>query len=182
VTAFATADQLAATLGVATPSDSLVLGMWTTALDDASGYLRTVIGQPISSGTVTLSLTTDRNGMAEIWLVPVTSITSVVDEDGNVVDSDHWRLDEQKLYLQRPCETYTVVLAYGYATIPPEIVRWTKVLANAQIQAATQGNLGLSTVTSVAIDDGKVTYSDAMTVALPDKSAQWLKATFGGPQ
>jgi hypothetical protein len=182
MTAFATADQLAATLGIDTPTDPLVLGTWTTALDDASGYLRTVIGQPITAGTVTLNLTTDERGEADIWLVPVTSITSITDPEGNVLTTDQWELVDQRLNLRRAHTLYVVELAYGYATIPSEIVRWTKVLANAQIQAASQGNLGLNTVTSVAIDDGKVTYSSAMTVMLPDWAAQWLKSTFGGPQ
>ena len=182
MTAFATADQLASTLGVATPVDALVLGMWQAALDDASGYLRQVIGQPIDSGSVTLTLTTDRGGETDVWLVPVTSITSITDPEGVVLDVTDWRLFDQRLYLPRARTAYTVVLSYGYTVVPSEIVRWTKVLANTQIQAAAQGNLGLSTVTSVAIDDGKVTYSSEMTVALPDKIAQWLKATFGGPQ
>lgn len=183
MTAFATAAQLASSLGVDVPTDPLVLGIWTDALNDASGYLRTVIGQPIDAGTATLDLFTDSNGEADIWLVPVTSITSVTDLDTNVVvDTTRWQLKDQRLYLPRGCNTYRVVLDYGYASIPAELVRWTKVLAAAQIQVAPTGSLGIDNVSSVAIDDGKVTYSGAMAVALPDATAQWLKATFGGPQ
>lgn len=178
---FATPDQLAASLGVDVP-DGLVLSQWEAALDDASGYLRTVIGQPITADTATLALTTDGRGEADIWLVPVTSITSIVDSAGNPVPTDRWKLKDQRLMLPLAYETYTVELAYGYDEPPSELVRWTKVLASTQIQAAGLGSLGLTNVTSVDVDDGKVTYSGAMTVALPDATAQWLKATFGGPQ
>lgn len=181
MTAFVRADQLAATLGVDTPTGA-TLTQWETALDDASGYLRTVIGQPITAGTTTLSLLTDHRGETDIWLVPVTSITSITDPDGETVDASDWELVGQRLYLRRAHVVYTVTLNYGYTTVPDEIMRWTKVLANVQIQAAAQGNLGLNTVSSVAIDDGKVTYSSAMSVALPQATAQWLKATFGGAQ
>jgi len=34
----------------------------------------------------------------------------------------------------------------------------------------------------LAIDDAKISYKDAMAVVMPDGAAQWLKATFGGPQ
>ena len=182
-TAFATAEQLAATLGVAVPTDTLILSRWNEALADASGYLRTVIGQPINAGSVTLDLLTDSSGEVDVWLVPVTGITSITALDtGLTVDTDRWQLKDQRLYLPRGCTTYRVVLTYGYFTIPTELVRWTKVLAAAQIQVAAAGNLGVDNVTSVAVDDGKVTYTDAMAVALPDSTAQWLKATFGGPQ
>lgn len=183
MTAFATPAQLASSLGIDEPTDPLVVSRWEDALDDASGYLRTVIGQPIDAGTATLDLLTDSHGEADIWLVPVTGITSITDTDTDVVlDTDHWQLKDQRLYLPRGCTTYRVVLNYGYAAIPAELVRWTKVLAAAQIQVSASGNLGIDNVSSVAIDDGKVTYSGAMAVALPDSTAQWLKATFGGPQ
>jgi len=180
---FASVDQLASALGVEVPSDGLVLSRWIAALDDASGYLRTVIGQPITAGTAELDVWTDRSGEADIWLVPVTSVTSVTDLDQNVVVSaDRWELKDQRLCLPRACVKYRVVLDYGYTEAPAELVRWTKVLAATQIQVAPGGGLGLNHVTSVAVDDGKVTYAEAMTVALPDATAQWLKATFGGPQ
>jgi hypothetical protein len=182
VSAFATTAQLASSLGVAVPTDPLILGRWQDALDDASGYLRTLIGQPITAGTATLDVTTDARGEADIWLVPVTSVTSVTDPEGHVLTSDEWFLNDQRLYLRRADTTYRVVVAYGYSTIPAEIVRWTKVLAATQIQVSANGSLGLSNVSSVAVDDAKVTYADAMAVVMPDSEAQWLKATFGGPQ
>lgn len=181
--AFASVDQLASSLGVAVPTDSLILSRWNDALTDASGYLRSVIGQPIDAGTATLDVWTDHNGEADIWLVPVTSITSITDLDRNVIlTADDWNLKDQRLYLPRARVKYRVVLDYGYDPIPSELVRWTKVLAAMQIKVAAAGSLGVDNVSSVAVDDGKVTYTEAMTVALPDATAQWLKATFGGPQ
>jgi len=180
---FATVDQLASSLGVDVPADPLVLSRWTDALADASGYLRTLIGQPIEAGSTTLDLTTAANGEADIWLVPVTAITSITDLDTNLtVSTDRWTLKDQRLYLPRGCTTYRVALTYGYDPIPTELVRWTKVLAAAQIQVAPGGSLGIDNVSSVAVDDGKVTYKDTAAVELPDSTAQWLKATFGGPQ
>ncbi|HWU21549.1 MAG TPA: hypothetical protein VN088_08490 [Nocardioides sp.] len=180
---FATVEQLASSLGIDPPTDPLVLGRWQDALADASGYLRTVIGQPIDAGTATLDLLTNSAGEADVWLTPVTSITSITDTERAVVlDVDHWTLKDQRLYLPRGDTVYEVVLTYGYATIPTEIVRWTKVLAAAQIQVSAAGNLGIDNVSSVAVDDGKVTYTDTPAVALPESTAQWLKATFGGPQ
>lgn len=180
--AFATTAQLASSLGVAVPTDSLILGRWQDALNDASGYLRTLIGQPITAGTASLSLTTDERGEVDIWLVPVTAITSITDPEGTVLTVDDWELKDQRLYLRRGNTPYTVVIAYGYATPPAELVRWTKVLAATQIQVAASGSLGLSHVSSLSIDDAKIMYRDAMSVVMPDAAAQWLKATFGGPQ
>jgi hypothetical protein len=183
VTAFATTTNLASSLGVAVPTDTLILGRWQDALDDATALLRTVIGQPITAGSATLDLTTDCQGEADIWLVPIRDITSVTDLDTNtVITSDRWQLVDQRMHLPRAGITYRIGLDYGYQTLPAEIVRWTKVLAATQIQVAAGGSLGLSNVASVAVDDGKVTYADRMAVALPDSTAQWLKATFGGPQ
>lgn len=180
---FATADDLASSLGVDVPTDGLVLGRWMDALADASGYLRTLIGQPIEAGTAELDLLTDSSGEADIWLVPVTGITSITALDTSLtVDTDRWTLKDQRLYLPRGNTVYRVVLSYGYDPIPAEIVRWTKVLAATQVQVAPGGSLGLSNVASVAVDDGKVTYTDGMAVTIPDSTAQWLKATFGGPQ
>lgn len=182
MTSFATVDDLAAALGVAVPTDDLIIGQWQAALDDASGYLRTVIGQPVNAGTAQLTVRTDDHGGADLWLVPVTAITEILDPDGNAVASTDWDLQGQHLQLRRPCVEYTVSLTYGYATVPAELARWTKVLASVQIQAAAGGTLGLDSITSVAVDDGKVTYEPGMTVQLSDTTAQWLKATFGGPQ
>jgi hypothetical protein len=186
--AFATPAQLASTLGVEMPTGQ-TFDQWSVALDDASGYLRSVIGQPITAGTATLSLTTDERGEADIWLVPVTSITSVTDPEGNILTTDQWELVDQRLNVRRAHTVYTVVLAYGYTAIPSEIVRWTKVLANTQIQAAKQGSLGLNNVESVSVGDVHVQYpvnrrstSPEMTVALPETEAQRLKATYGGTQ
>lgn len=180
---FATVDQLASSLGVDVPADPLAYNRWSDALADASGYLRAVIGQPIDAGTAVLDLLTDAAGETDIWLVPVTGITSITALDTNLtVDSDRWALKDQRLYLPRGNTLYRVALSYGYDRIPAEIVRWTKVLAATQVQVAAGGSLGLSNVSSVAVDDGKVTYVDRMAVALPDSVAQWLKATFGGPQ
>lgn len=180
---FATVDQLASSLGVDVPTDALILGRWNDALADASGYLRTVVGQPIEAGTAILDLLTDSSGEVDIWLVPVTAVSSIVDLDTNLaLMSDRWTLKDQRLYLPRGCATYRVSLSYGYDPIPTEIIRWTKVLAATQIQVAAGGSLGLSNVSSVAVDDGKVSYVEQMAVALPETAAQWLKATFGGPQ
>jgi hypothetical protein len=174
--AFVTPDQLASSLGVTTIPN---IGVWSDALDDASGYLRSVIGQAITAGTVTITVQTDDNAVADIWFVPAV-ITTVVDSDGNTVDPTLWEFAEQRLFLQRRCSNYTVTLNYGYDDVPQEIIRWTKALAAAQINASANGHLGINAVTSVAIDDGKVTYSEAMTVALPDKVEQRLRATYGG--
>lgn len=179
---FASAAQLASSLGMDVPTDPLILSRWTDALNDASGYLQALIGQPISAGTATLSLTTDHRGEADIWLVPVTKIVSVTDPEGNVLTTDDYFLVDQRLNLRRGCTTYQVVISFGYSVIPTEIVRWTKVLAATQIQVAANGTLGLSNVSSVAVDDAKISYTDAMAVLMPDSAAQWLKATFGGPQ
>lgn len=178
--AFATPAQLASSLGVAVPTDALTLGKWADALADASGYLRTIIGQPINAGSAVLDLTTDGQGEADIWLVP--AVVTGVTLDGVTVANDRWQMTNQRLSLPRPFTTYRVTVAFGYFTIPTELVRWTKVLAATQIQVAPGGSLGLSNVASVAVDDGKVSYTDRMAVALPDSVAQWLKATFGGPQ
>lgn len=175
---FVTPAQLASALGVAAPTGA-VLTQWQDALDDASGYLRFIVRQPITSGTATLRLRTDMRGVAEVWLFPAT-VSAVLDSNGDAVDPTRYDYHEQRIKLPHCVADYDVTVDYGYAETPSEFMRWTKVLAAAQIKAASSGVLNGSPVTSVAVDDAKVTYSDAIQVALPDAVASRLLATYGG--
>ena len=192
--ALATAADLAGRLTVAVPAEPLLTG-WNDALLDASNALRDAIGQPITPAVSTLSVAVNEFGFALIPVSPVVSVTAVVDPNGVTLPTDGsaFQVRGQRLnifgpyYVSAPWgtsvdPTYHVTVSHGWSVIPGEILRWVYVLAAAQIQSVGNGNLGMNGgVTSVAIDDGKVTYADMLGM-IPERVQARLKAMYGGEQ
>lgn len=192
--ALATVGDLAGRLGLATPIDGLVIGTWSGALLDASNELRDAIGQPITPGTATLPVPINEYGFGLIPISPVVAVSAVVDPTGFALPTDGTGYDvtDQRLtiysrYLREnplgPTDpTYLVTVSHGWDPIPGELLRWVYVLAAAQLGSTAHGNLGINGgVTSVTIDDGKVTYAN-LAEMIPDRVLARLRATYGGEQ
>lgn len=127
----------------------------TALLNAASTYLRGVIGQDIYPRTQTTYTAYPLGGREDLPQWPVVSVDTV-ERDGIAVDYTY-RPGYIKLLGDDPVDiTYT----WGHATIPAELKRLTCVLA-AQSLAIIDAGIGLSagSVSSVAIDDFKVTFT-----------------------
>lgn len=190
--ALAGAAGLAERLGQAVPTGATA-AMWDDALLDASNAVRDAVGQPITPGTSTLRVPINEYGFGLIPISPVVAVTSVADPDGVVLpgDGSGWEVTDQRLIVLPPWRASAlpeldplvlVTVDHGWDPIPGELLRWVYVLAAAQIANAAHGNLGVSAgVTSVAIDDGKVTYADVAGM-IPDRVQARLRAMYGGEQ
>lgn len=181
----ATAADLAARLKVDTPAaGSTQRAQWDAALADASEHLRDVIGTTITQLTSTVTLDVETDGQLRLPGSPVTAVTSVT-VDGTALAADSWRLRHGVLrFAVRRGREVTVTYTHGWATVPGELVKWTCVLAAAELASAARGNLGMAgNVASVAVDDGRVTFhsgdQQASGVDLPERVADRLRATYG---
>lgn len=182
-----TADAYAGRLKLAVPTDPVVLQSWTDALLDASGTLRDIIRQPLTPATATLQVPWNLGGFFLIPLSPVTAVTSVSNAAG-VIDPSLYKVQGQRLYVDPSVIDYcdlgqpqlTATVEHGWDPIPREIQRWVCVLTASQLAAVARGNLGNNGgVTSVAVDDGKVTYEKAAD-QIPEAVRARLRATYGG--
>lgn len=187
LTALATAADLAARLGIATPATgSVALAQMNAALSDASDEIRGAVGQAINAGTSTVTVRSTPGGYIRLPAAPATAVTSVL-YDGEAVP--WYRLvDSATLYVPSDyARTLTVTYSHGWTTIPGELVKWTCVLAAASLAAAKSGNLGLAGgLSSIAVDDGRATWAtnageQGEGVSLPPRIAARLRATYGTP-
>jgi hypothetical protein len=154
---------------------------WITALlQDASTYLRDdVLGQqiyPQQSSTITVY--PDLDGRVELPMSPVTAITSVT---RNSVAVPYTRRDNT---IWVDCGSpVSIVLTYGYPTIPDSLKRWCLVLTSqALIPLEQQLGLNAGGLSSVAIDDFKAAYADAgenSGITLSDRNIALLRKQFG---
>lgn len=130
----------------------------TELLEDASTYLRGVIGQDIYPVTTSTFTAYPSGGRVDLPQSPVVSVDTVVDEDGAAVD-----------YMFRPGyikvesdDPHDVTFTWGYATAPDELRRLTCVLVS-QVLLPLENGLGLTAggLSSVALDDFKLAWADA---------------------
>lgn len=179
----ATTAQLAGRLGQGWP-DGAAQVQWEMALGDASSTIRSVVGQPITAGTATLLLETDRDGRARLGLSP--AVVTGVSWNGSTVPASQYWLHEGHMQTLLPRQTLLVTVSYGWAEVPDEIVKWTCALAVAQINAAETGSLGVSggVVTSIRVDDAAVNYAPnpdgTVSADLPETVKTHLRQTYGG--
>lgn len=187
---------LAARLQMAPPTDPIVLASWETALADASGQVRDAVGQPLTPATSTLDVEVNCYGQGIIPLCPVQQVVTVLDPNGVTLPGDGtgYQLTGQRLMIwarylvvnphSRAVDpVYAVTVDHGWDPIPGELLRWVFALAAAQIASSAVGNLGIpgGGITSVAVDDGRVNFSDtAAAIAIPDKQIARLRAMYGG--
>ena len=163
----------------------------TLLLDDASEYLRGIIGNrvwPAGQSTVTLWAQPGWQWL-DIPITPLVSVDSVV-----LTPTNPWLLQylpptgvlverfDQSIRVCGPAKV-TAVITHGFATIPQELTAWTCVLAAQVINSLQQlGTFGSGGVTSLAMEDYRITYQQGTLdpFALPDRVADNLRSRFGG--
>lgn len=175
--AFATAADLAARLGQAAPTGT-TLTQWNAALDDATEYLRSVIGWQVSPvAEVVLAVYGD--GGASLVL-PATAVVSAVDgtyaptgweQTGNVLRATSGAF----------CGALTVTMTVGYETVPGDLKAWACVLASSRIKAVSDlGSLSAAGVAAVSIDDFRKSWSQGETgIELPERQCAQLRTRYG---
>lgn len=185
---FVTVKDLSVQLGIATPDRSTIAyQQMAAALADASDDLRSVTGQALNRGTSTARVMVRPGALTALPAVPVVSVESVTDSDGNpvafeLVDAKH--IEVRSRYAMRVVVEYT----HGWEDIPGDIKKWVKVLAAAQISAAQTGTLGLSGgLAAVRVDDAQATFAtrageSGEGVEMPERVQQRLRATYGTAQ
>ena len=155
VDAFATVDDLAGRLNRSFTSEEEA---WiTTLLEDASTYLRSVVGQDVFPVTVSTFTAYPDAGRVDLPQYPVVSV-GTVERDGVAVDYTY-----RPGYLTVDCdEPVDVTFTYGYATAPPELTRLACVLVS-QALVTLEAGIGLTAggLSSVALDDFKAAWADA---------------------
>lgn len=182
----ATAADLAARLKVETPAVGTdQRTQWDAALADASGHLRDAIGSAVTQLTSTVTLPVVEHGLLELPGGPATSVGDVsVDGAAPLPEADRWLSDARTLRLSAwRGQSVRVTYTHGWVEVPAELVKWTCVLAAAQLASAARGSLGMAgNVASVAVDDARVQFradGDEPGVELPERVAVRLRATYG---
>ena len=175
---FATVDDLEKRLGRTLESGERQIAEY--ALEDATAYLRAVIGAQVSP-PATVSVRDILSG-GERWVhlpgSPITDVVSVT-VDGAEVDFIH--LDNAvKVRGHSLVEvTYTV----GYETVPPELVAWACVLAADVLGSIDDlGALHSGGVAYVSIDDyrkGWQAGGDSSGFVLPKRVEDALRSRYG---
>lgn len=196
MTAFATYSDVATRLGrTFTGTEQAQV---TAFLDDATAYLRRVIGQDVTAATSTavLSLAPDAD-----WLLlpqqPVRGVTSVeVGPAGSEVAVTDFELVDGALYLgprwwpfglpltalsgyQRVVVTYD----HGLSAVPDDLKAWAIVLAaQAFAQVEREGSMGAPRLRQQSIDDFAQSFdtSGPATFSLPAAEIDRLRAAYGG--
>lgn len=131
---------------------------WITALlEDASAYLRGVIGYDIYPQTEVTYTDYPDGTRVDLPQVPIVTITAV-ERDAVEVDYDYrpgYIIVDNDLPVD-------ITFTYGYEVAPPELVRLTCVLVS-QALITLEQDLGLTAggLSSVALDDFKLAWADA---------------------
>lgn len=185
--AFATAAQLATRLGRTFTSTET--SQATALLADATAFLQEELGgQLIESGTTTFTVQADPcetrirlpqwplRSLTSVTLNGSTVTTEVEHRDGYLYRSGGWLPQSGDQFAD-----VTVTYAYGYSSVPAELVTWCCVLAaGAMAQAARGGSLASSGVASERIDDYSVSYTaDASAFEIPERVLARLRASYG---
>ena len=181
MTAFATKADLAARLKRAVPTAaSLEESQWDAALDDASAFLRSIIGwQVYPSSTVSTVLF----GYGTRWLPLPGGATSVTSVTGDGAPSEYTLIDgslygDSGLWFGKITVEYTI----GVDTAPEDLVAFCCVVASQIISVTSDlGALSATGVASVAIDDYRKAWSQGESAGLdlPSRVVDQLRATYG---
>jgi hypothetical protein len=179
VEAFATADDLAARLNRAF---SIEEETWvTTLLEDASTYLRDLIGWQVFPQESATFTAWPVSGEVELPQQPVISVDSV-EVDGDAVG---YELRDGFVVLDEyTAEQVTVTFTFGYAVAPDGLKRWACVLAS-QAMAPVELGLGLSVggLSSVSLDDFKAAFADGgeqTGMSLSDRNISLIRRQYRG--
>lgn len=176
VEAFATAGDLAARLNREfTSEEETWIG---TLLEDASTYLRTVIGQQVYPQTATTFDEWPTAGRVDLPQWPIVEIGSVK-RDGAEIDYDY-----RPGYLTvSGDEKVEITYTFGYTNAPDELVRLCCVLVSAAL-LPLENEIGLTAggLSSVQLDDFKLAWADggaASGMVLPEITQQSVRRAFG---
>lgn len=169
----------------------------TQLLQDASDYLRDELGwqvYPISTITISeLDRHRDAGRREDHVFLPGHPIRSIVSVtfDGIDLNPDHYELVDNVLlvrgglfphwYAHRLPLPIVVTYTVGYDKPPPELTRWTCVIAADQLARLSQGLQGAVPAT-IAVDDFRVGYSQQQQEgepAIPGRVLDRLRATYG---
>lgn len=162
--------------------DSLAEQEWITALlEDASTYLRDdVLGQQVYPASESTFTAYPDGGRVDLPQSPVLGVAGVV----RIRDDKELEFDrrDNTLFVGTD-EPVAVSFAYGYATPPASLVRWTCVLVS-QALLPLESELGLTAggLSSVQIDDFKAAWADAGAdsgISLTDRNIALLRNQFG---
>jgi hypothetical protein len=166
-------------------------GVWTTqrtkqaerALASASGYLRDVIGRPITRLRSQLTLEVGDGG---VLLVPgpVVEVHSVTATTG--ADVAHDAGDAFSLRVRaRPGTRVEVDLTHGWDPVPSEVRRYTMAVAASELASLKRGSLGMAgNVANIAVEDVRVGFfaggETSSGLELPERIVARLRANYGG--
>jgi len=155
VDAFSTPERLALLLKRDFTFDETT---WVQALlEEASTYLRSVIGQDVFPTTTSTYTAYPSSGREDIPQYPVVSVDAVTRDDKAIAFT--YRPGYILVDCDEPCE---VTFTWGYAAAPEELSRLACVLVS-QALVTLENNIGLTAggLSSVALDDFKVAWADA---------------------
>lgn len=185
---FVTVKDLSVQLGIATPERSTITyQQMAAALAEASDDLRSVTGQALNRGTSTARVMVRPGAPTALPAVPIVSVESVTDADGNPVEFE--LIDSKHIEVStRVALRVTVAYTHGWEDIPGDLKKWVKVLAAAQLSAAQTGTLGLSGgLAAIRVDDGQATFAtrageSGEGVEIPERVQQRLRTIYGSAQ
>lgn len=176
VDAFATADDLAVRLNRTFTGDEET---WIeTLLEDASTYLRGVIGYDIVPRTQSSYTAYPDCGRIDLPQVPVASVDSVQRDGKDAI------YDYRPYYLEvAGDDPVDVTFTWGLDVVPPELTRLACVLVSGAL-LTLEANIGLTAggLSSVALDDFKLAWADAGAssgMALPAIQEDAVRSRFG---
>jgi len=177
VDAFATVSDLSARL-----NRTFTVGEepWiTTLLEDASTYLRDIIGLQIyPQESVTFSAWPDGSGEVVLPQQPVVSVDAV-EMDGLAIDYEY----RDGVITVAETDPIDITFTFGYATAPDGLKRWACVLVS-QALVPLELNLGLTVggLSSVALDDFKAAFADGgegTGMSLSDRNIALIRRQYG---
>ena len=178
-TPFATASDLATRLKVPV-WDPPELNQVDQHLEDASNDLRAEIGWQVYPPTpVTVEAWPDNSGLVALPGSPITGITSVT-QDGTALAADRYEWFGGSLRVYAAAAT-VVTYTVGYTQPPPELVKWTCVLAAQSLARAADGDFGGSPA-SRALADFRISYSEQQQLGelpIPPRVLERLRSTYG---
>jgi hypothetical protein len=154
----------------------------TSLLEDASTYLRDIIGlQLYPQATSTFTAYPD-GGRVDLPQNPVISLGVVVREGVTLVEGTDFTRRDNSLYFHLD-DKVDITFTYGYTSPPDGLLRWACVLAS-NVLLTLEQNLGLTAggLSSVAIDDFKAAWADggeSSGMNMSERNMQLLRDQYG---
>lgn len=152
--------------------------MVETLLEDASTYLRSIIGQEIYPRRQATATLWPSAGRVDIPQQPLVSVDAVKRGTVNVAFKQH-----PGFITVDGDEPVSVTFTFGFVDAPEDLKRWTCVLVS-QALLPIEAKLGMSVagVSSVAIDDFRIAFADGGDQAgmqLSERAMKQLREQYG---